>query len=186
MTTDDTPTPPPLQLLLNIAEADAACAGVVESVSKDALLSANLRMACSKGQDSFEALILFRKIRKEDTASAPAAADLLAPLEGQKLSQAPYASDERLALMTVLGNPATRDTGEHLIRPLIERGLKFKGNPHQIIVRTAQEFSDFPAYKLKDAAKRLCEGKHSYFPDYEEIYAAIGRYRARQEKGAAA
>lgn len=80
------------------------------------------------------------------------------------------------ALGELMDDPSTKDVARLLIAPLLERGLKIKGNPSEVLKRIANTFKKLSASKLSFAAQYLLKGKHELFPDNEEIYAAIGRY----------
>jgi hypothetical protein len=80
------------------------------------------------------------------------------------------------ALGELMEDPSTKDVARLLIAPLLERGLKIKGNPSEVLKRVANTFKKLSASKLSFAAQYLLKGKHELFPDNEEIYAAIGRY----------
>ena len=89
------------------------------------------------------------------------------------------------ALGDLMEDPATKDVAKLLIAPLLERGLRIEGNPAKALSKVAHEFKDLSASKLSFAAQYLLKGKHELFPDFEEIYAAIGRYKPSPKPSAA-
>ena len=89
------------------------------------------------------------------------------------------------ALGGLMEDPATKDVAKLLIAPLLERGLRIEGNQAKALSKVAHEFKDLSASKLSFAAQYLLKGKHELFPDFEEIYAAIGRYKPSPKPSAA-
>ena len=89
------------------------------------------------------------------------------------------------ALGDLMEDPATKDVARLLIAPLLEQGLRINGNPATVLNKAAREFKEQPASKLCFAARWLLKGKHELFPDFEEIYAAIGRYKPTPKPSAA-
>lgn len=102
------------------------------------------------------------------------------------LAEEPSPDDPiKKALGKILSDASTKTVAEHLLLPLVEKALRIEGNPAKVLGKVAKEFADVPASKLEFAARHLLKGKHEVFPDYDEIYAAIGRYRPVMAREAA-
>ena len=92
------------------------------------------------------------------------------------------AEADRIGLRAALGaldmlgaNPRLRDVVSYLLRPLVKQDLVFDGNAEAILTRRANEFSDYRSSHLAAAARLLLDGRHTHFPEAQEIYAALGR-----------
>ncbi len=84
--------------------------------------------------------------------------------------------DIQLAIVARLGDrPPLADVARHLLRPLAGKGWIIDGNREAVLTRLAEEFAEYRAGHLADAASRLLGGRHSRFPDMGEIYQALGR-----------
>lgn len=93
----------------------------------------------------------------------------------------PYA--EIIGLLRIDGRH--RDVTDNLIVPLLERGLKVQGEPRATLGRTATVFQHVTQRKLETACRILLNGRHTYFPDADEIWAAIGKSGETQAQEAA-
>ena len=89
---------------------------------------------------------------------------------------------DRIGQRTALGtlaqikqNPRLADVVAFLLTPLVEADLMFDGNAEAILTRRANEFSAYTPRQLSAAARHLCNGRHTHFPEADEIYAAIGK-----------
>lgn len=68
-----------------------------------------------------------------------------------------------------------RDVTDVLIVPLLERGFEIQGDARAKLGRTATVFRHVTQRKLDLACRVLLAGRHTYFPEPDEIWAAIGK-----------
>lgn len=93
----------------------------------------------------------------------------------------PGCTPEQKVLADLVADPATHDVAVHLIAPLLARDppLAFdRGKMREELFRTAHRFKVYAKRKLTFAAEHLLKGKHTRFPDHDEIFASLGRYDA--------
>lgn len=76
----------------------------------------------------------------------------------------------------------TADVTALLIIPLLARWPELRGDPKHVLSKTAQKFKAYSKRKLEFAREWLLKGNHALFPDYNEIYAALGRYESYKDR----
>lgn len=76
----------------------------------------------------------------------------------------------------------TADVTTILIIPLLDRWPDLRGDPKHVLSKTAQKFKVYSKRELEFARDWLLKGNHALFPDYNEVYAAIGRYKAYKDR----
>lgn len=85
-------------------------------------------------------------------------------------------------------NPHLADVCMKLLKPLAHRGYSIDGDREAFLTRTANEFADYRTTHYAKAAGLLLKGRHVFFPEQAEIYAALGkaaRLEATNTKAAA-
>lgn len=82
-------------------------------------------------------------------------------------------------------NPHLADVCTKLLKPLAQRGYSIDADREAFLTRTANEFADYWTTHYAKASALLLKGRHVFFPEQAEIYAALGK-AARLESAAPA
>ena len=73
-----------------------------------------------------------------------------------------------------------QDVVKILIEPLLAKWPKTRGDPKHVLSKAVEKFKVYSRRELEFARDFLLAGKHETFPDRQEIYGAMGRYKADQ------
>jgi hypothetical protein len=80
----------------------------------------------------------------------------------------------------LLADIATKEVTQELIIPLLKKWPDTRGEAKHVLSRVASDLRVYSKRELEFAREYLSKGKHEYFPDLHEVFAAIGRQKLVQ------
>lgn len=90
----------------------------------------------------------------------------------------PYPHQEIVdALLADIG---TREVTQEFIIPLLRKWPETRGETKRVLSQVASDLRVYSKRELEFARDYLFKGKHEFFPDLHEVFAAIGRQKLVQ------
>lgn len=179
MPNDMTPPPRAITLIADTAFLNSMFAGV----NAREFTAKHYAVASDKDDDGIWMMLKLVPVQSEPVAGRGPSPEAAMARVAQGIADAMPAQltrSERI-IAEITQDPATHDVAAYLIKPLMGRDppLLFEGGTQrEVLFRTALKFKTYGKKKLIFAASHLLKGKHQVFPDFDEIFAALGRYDA--------